>query len=464
MDPTPIPFDYKPRPYQLPILRAIDDGINRVVWVAHRRSGKDKTCLNIIVKKMLQRVGAYFYVLPTFAQAKKIIWDGIDGDGKKFMRHFPAELIDGRPNETEMKLTLKNGSLFQLIGSDKIDSIIGTNPVGIVFSEYAIQDPKAWGYLRPILAENKGWAIFNGTPRGQNHFKQLYSSALHEPGWFAQINRASETGAISKDILEQEKREIIEQFGSDALFQQEYECSFDVQMSIHQFISSEIVNAARGKALAQSQYFYAPVILSVDPSWTGKDELVIAKRQGLAFTILKTIPKNDDDSKIASLLTQLEDEHDADAVFIDLGYGQGIYSFGKSLQRNWQLVAFGSASNNPQYLNKRAEMWGEMKKWLQEGGSIPNDPVLCDELMTPEAYVIQTGINAGKIQIESKKHMNDRQASSPNRADALALTFAFPVKKKSNLTVSARSSISDYDPLGEFNQPARKEAYDLLKL
>lgn len=459
-----VPKDYAPREYQLPILRALDRGTKRIVWVAHRRSGKDKTCTNIVVRAMVERPGAYYYIFPTYNQGRKILWDGIDKEGKKFLDHFPTELIKGK-NENEMKINFVNGSLFQVVGADNIDSIVGTNPVGVVFSEYALQDPKAWVFIRPILAENGGWSIFNGTPRGRNHFHQLYSAALHDVGWFAQINRASETKAIPADVLERERAEIIEQFGSDALYQQEYECSFDVQMSINQFISSEIVSAARGRIVGQHQFHYAPVILTVDPSWTGKDELVIAKRQGLVFTILKTIPKNDDDSRIAALLAQLEDDHRADGVFIDLGYGTGIYSIGKSMGREWLLVAFGGASNDQQYLNKRAEMWGAMKKWLQEGGCIPNDPILCDELMGPEAYVIQTGSNAGKIQIESKKHMNDRNVSSPNRADALALSFAFPVVKKGAARGKAEFGRQEFDPLAEFNKTDQKQnTYEILNV
>lgn len=411
---------------------------------------------------MFERVGTYYYVFPTFAQAKKILWDGIDGNGQRFLHHFPPEIISNL-NNTDMKITVKNNSLFQLIGSDKIDSIVGTNPVGVVFSEYAVQDPNAWGFLRPILAENNGWATFISTPRGQNHLHQLYRNALHDPLWHTQLNRASETGAIPQEVLERERKEIIQQFGTDALYQQEYECSFDVQMSINQFISSEIVNAARGKILSEHQYYYAPVILTVDPSWTGEDELVIGKRQGLVFSILKTIAKNDDDSKVATLLAQYEDEFKADAVFIDLGYGTGIYSAGKAMGREWMLVPFGGASNDDQYLNKRAEMWGTMKTWLKEGGAIPNDPVLCDELMTPEAYVIQSGANAGKIQIESKDHMKKRGVSSPNRADALALSFAFPIVKKSNRITSQKKNMNDYDPFAGMNQKEPVGSYDIFK-
>lgn len=227
-----IPHNFTPRVYQLPILSAIDSGVNRIVWVAHRRSGKDKTCINIVAKKMLERVGTYYYVFPTYSQAKKVIWNGIDKEGNRFLDHFPAELIDGQPNEAEMRIKFKNGSIFQLVGSDNVDSIVGTNPVGVVFSEYSLQDPTAWGFVRPILAENGGWAIFVFTPRGENHGYQIYELAKSNPkDWFCRIDRASETRVISEDILAQERSEIVRLYGNEALYLQEYECDFTVPIA-----------------------------------------------------------------------------------------------------------------------------------------------------------------------------------------------------------------------------------------
>lgn len=180
---------------------------------------------------MLERVGVYYYVFPTFTQAKRVIWDGIDGDGKRFLDHFPPELIDGKPNDSEMKLKFKNGSLFQLVGSDNVDAIMGTNPVGVVFSEYSLQDPRAWGFIRPILAENGGLALFVGTPRGENHFYDIYELGKNTPGWHVQMDKASDTNVISQDILDQERKEIIRLYGNDALYQQEYECNFTVPIA-----------------------------------------------------------------------------------------------------------------------------------------------------------------------------------------------------------------------------------------
>jgi phage terminase large subunit len=227
-----LPSNFEPRRYQVAIMAAFDSGIKRGVWVAHRRSGKEKTCLNIVAKKMWERVGAYYYVFPELAQGRKIIWDGADREGFRFIDHFPAELLEGKPNDTEMKLRYKNGSLFQIVGSDRFNSVMGTNPIGMVLSEYSLQDPACWGYFRPILAENDGWAIFNFTPRGENHAYDIYELAKADPkNWFCQLLTVEDTGAIKPEVLEQEKREIIRLYGNDALYRQEYFCDFSVPIS-----------------------------------------------------------------------------------------------------------------------------------------------------------------------------------------------------------------------------------------
>ncbi|RMD72956.1 MAG: hypothetical protein D6822_00435, partial [Cyanobacteria bacterium J149] len=147
-----LPHNFTPRPYQLPLLKALDSGMKRAVVVWHRRSGKDKTAINFMAKKMFERVGQYFYFLPTYKQGRKIIWDGIDGSGFRLLDHIHPDLRV-KTNDQEMKIQLVNGSIFQVIGTDNVDSIVGTNPVGCVFSEYSLQDPQAWDFIRPILAE-----------------------------------------------------------------------------------------------------------------------------------------------------------------------------------------------------------------------------------------------------------------------------------------------------------------------
>jgi len=220
-----IPHNYKPREYQIPLLKAIDSGYKRLLCVWHRRAGKDKTLINIVAKKMLEKVGTYYYFFPTYKQGRKILWNGIDKDGFKFLNHIPEELRLSTNNQ-EMFIELKNGSVFQVIGTDNVDSIVGTNPIGCVFSEYSLQDPIAWGYIRPILAENGGWAIFNYTSRGNNHGKTLKEYAEKNPDWFVSILKATDTDVFTPEILEEERKQYILEDGDDLRFQQEYMCSF----------------------------------------------------------------------------------------------------------------------------------------------------------------------------------------------------------------------------------------------
>ncbi|MDE2098552.1 MAG: hypothetical protein KGL39_14960 [Patescibacteria group bacterium] len=193
----------------------------RAVLVWHRRSGKDLTALNYMIKEMPKRIGTYHYVFPEFNQGRKVLWDGIDKDGVPFMDHFPKEMVVNR-NDQEMQLTIRGGSVFQIVGSDKMDNLVGTNPVGIVFSEYPIQKPTVWDFYRPILAENGGWAVFDFTPRGMNHgWKILQQAREDEANWFWQVLSVKDTNVISKDILDQEEKEM-----PQALFKQEYYCEF----------------------------------------------------------------------------------------------------------------------------------------------------------------------------------------------------------------------------------------------
>ena len=187
-----IPYHFEPRDYQIPIFEAIDEGVRRIIMVWHRRAWKDKACFNIIVKKAAEDVWIYYYVFPTYSQGKKAVWDWIDKDWWKTIKHIPDEIIK-RKNDTEMKVELINGSIIQIIGSDNVDSIVWTNPIWIVFSEYSLQSPAVWDFLRPILAENGWWAIFNFTPRWDNHAKELLDMARANDKWLVSIQTVLDT-------------------------------------------------------------------------------------------------------------------------------------------------------------------------------------------------------------------------------------------------------------------------------
>jgi hypothetical protein len=215
---------FQPRDYQIPLIQALESGkYTRLICCWHRRAGKDICGFNLMIRAALRKMGVYYYIFPTYSQARKVIWDSITTSGQRFMDYIPRELVTNT-HSTEMKITLLNGSIIQLIGSDNIDSLMGTNPIGIVFSEYALQDPAAYQFLRPILLANGGWSLFISTPRGKNNFFDLCKVAKDNPEtWYYSELTIKDTGVISVDEIE---KEIKEGLISEDLAQQEYFCSF----------------------------------------------------------------------------------------------------------------------------------------------------------------------------------------------------------------------------------------------
>lgn len=220
-----IPYNFKPRKYQIPVFKAVDEGYKRIFLFIHRRAGKDKSCVNLICKRAMEHVGLHYYFFPTYTQGKKIIWDNRD-----MMQHFPKEIIKGTPNSVEMKITLVNGSVIQFIGTDNADSVRGTNPITCIFSEYAFQNPVIWDIIRPILNENGGVAIFQTTPNGDNHASELFDLAEKNPKWFTQVltvddtERDSGEPVITMDDIEEERRMGM----SEEMIRQEYYCDRNV--------------------------------------------------------------------------------------------------------------------------------------------------------------------------------------------------------------------------------------------
>ena len=157
-----IPNEWKPREYQLGIWNAIArNEYNRAAMVCHRRWGKDSCAINLMAVKAVTEPGLYYYMAPTQKHARKIIWDNIDKHGRKIMKQAFPEAIRISTNDQEMRVSIHAAggkeSIIQVVGSDNYDSIVGSNPRGIVFSEWSIAEkPEAWDYFRPILVENGG--------------------------------------------------------------------------------------------------------------------------------------------------------------------------------------------------------------------------------------------------------------------------------------------------------------------
>jgi len=194
------------------------------VW--HRRAGKDSTALNFTACAAHERVANYWHMLPTAKQGRKVVWEAIDRQGRRVIDQAFPESLRGGKRDDEMLIRLKCGSTWQVVGSDNFDALIGANPAGVVFSEYSVADPRAWDYIRPILAENGGWALFIYTPRGRNHGATLYEMAKSNPGWFAEKLTVDDTKIIPPSIIADERASDM----PEELIQQEYYCSFQAAL------------------------------------------------------------------------------------------------------------------------------------------------------------------------------------------------------------------------------------------
>ncbi len=228
-----IPNNWSPRDYQIPLWTYLENGGLRADACWHRRAGKDEVGLNWAAVSAITRVGTYWHLLPEAAQARKAIWDAVNPHTgrRRIDEAFPREIRDNTLNN-EMFIRFKNGSTWQVIGSDNYNSLVGSPPVGVVFSEWSLARPEAWTYMRPILAENKGWALFIWTPRGRNHATLGYDARNRSPDeWFTQRLSARETGVFTEEELDRELRELISESGSAeegaAKFNQEYLVDFD---------------------------------------------------------------------------------------------------------------------------------------------------------------------------------------------------------------------------------------------
>jgi len=213
-----LPYKATIRTYQKELWESLYH-TKRGFFFIHRRAGKDFVCVNILTREAMDRVGVYFYLFPTYEQARKVIWEGITNDGVKFIDLFPPELVVKR-NEQQMSIELINGSIIRLIGTDRYDAIRGTNPVGCVFSEFAFQNPMAWDIIRPIIRANGGWAIFITTPNGENHAWELYERVKDNAKWTTQLLTIEDTNALTQEDIEEERLSGM----SEAMIRQEYYC------------------------------------------------------------------------------------------------------------------------------------------------------------------------------------------------------------------------------------------------
>jgi hypothetical protein len=431
-----VTLPYTPRPPQ-PEIHAALEAHRFCVLVAHRRMGKTVCVINHLIKQALlggKPDGFYAYAAPYRNQAKNIAWG--------YLKHFTEPLPMRQVNEGELSLSLPGGAVIRIFGADNPHSLRGLYFDGVILDEVAQMKPEVWHeIIRPALSDRRGFAVFIGTPYGVNLFSELYYRAVSgAEGWFGAMYRADRTGVLDSDELAALRQEM-----GEAAYRREYLCDFNAAVD-DILISLEVVEKAAGRTHHPSAVAFAPVALGVDVARFGDDASVIALRQGL-MSAKPIVLRGLDNMELADRVAWEIKRHKPDGVFIDAGRGEGVIDRLRRLGFAVSEVNFGAKAGQPdKYVNKRAEMWARMAQWLKEGGAVHNDLALKSELSSPTYFFD----SSGRLGLEPKDKIKERLGKSPDIADALALTFAYPLSVGESAPVGADNEaqrLPDYNPL-----------------
>jgi len=435
-----IKLDYTPRTWQ----RECHIKKQRFsVYALHRRSGKTELAIMELIDKAMKtdkELAMFVYIAPFLRQAKAIAWARLKQKIEPLRRTSVIDI-----NEGELSVRFKhNGAIIRLFGGDNPDALRGMRLDGCVIDEVAQIKNELWSdIVQPALSDRLGWSLFIGTPQGINLFSELYYKAVNEEGWTAARYTVFDTDSLHPDEVTRLKRDM-----SETSFAREYLCDFSAQGDDQLIALADTEDAA--KRIYQPDHVRLfPIILGIDPARFGDDRSVVFRRQGKqAFK--PVVYRGIDNMELASRVANLIEEHKPDAVFCDAGAGSGVIDRLRQLSYDVIEIPFGGKAMKPdQYINRRSEMWWLMKQWIEEGGAIPNDVALKQELATP----IYWYDNVGRRVLEGKDQIKKRLqgAGSPDLADALALTFALPVAKKvaEDIYIKRRKEATqkaDYDP------------------
>ena len=406
-----------------------------VVLALHRRAGKTELALKrLLTAAMLndKELAVFLYVAPFQKQARQIAWTRLKVMAAPFINI--GQMI---VNETEGSITCAhNGAVIRVGGGDLPHALRGLRTDGIVIDETAQIKPEVWEeVLLPTTSDRKAWVWFLGTPHGINLFSQLFYSADDKDDWARARYTVYDTDAIDPDEIAKLRDSM-----NETTFAREYLCDFAASAD-DQLLSLTDVEAASQRSHRPRAMDYAPRIIGVDPARFGDDRSVIVKRQGLQM-FEPIVLRNLNNMELAGLIAEEIDQWQPDAVFIDAGGGAGEIDRLRQLNYSVIEVNFGGKANDPRFVNKRTEMWWLMADAIKSSLAIPNVLDLKIEIATP-TYKYDA---ANRIKLESKDEIRKRlpNSGSPDIADALALTYAQPVKKKADQ--SAVKPMKEYDP------------------
>ena len=324
--------------------------------------------------------------------------------------------------------------------------------VVLLFDEASSIDDKIWEVAEGAMTDEGTeiiWLAFGNPTRNTGRFRECFGRFRHR--WITKQIDSRTVDGTNKDQLKQ----WVDDYGEDSDFVRVRVRGEFPRAGSMQFIESPMVEKAR----RESPFAKVgdPRVMAVDVARFGDDESVIAKRVGRDAASHKWVSlRNVDTMMLAARIVQEAEEFKPDVIFVDGGgVGGGVIDRLNMLRMPVIEVQFGGRSDNDNperesqiaYADKAAEMWGAMRDWLK-GGAIPDDPALAQQLTSREyGFVMKEGRDA--IKLEKKTDMKKRGLDSPNLADALCLTFAYPVQGSSHFDVLKKggtSHQSDYDP------------------
>lgn len=421
-----IAIPYKPRDKSI---HELLESHRFCVLVAHRRYGKTVLAVNHIIKQACtceKPRGIFGYVAPFRVQAKAVAWD--------YLKHFTGNIPDRVINESELSISLPcpgGVAKCRIFGADNPDSLRGGYFDGVVLDEVAQMKAEVWGeIIQPALADRKGWAVFIGTPKGLNLFSEIYYQATGRQAdpasnWASRVIPVTESNSLAPEEVERLKNEM-----SENAFRQEMLCDFTAS-SDDVLISLDEARQALARQSDPALSRLWPLVLGVDIARYGDDATVFFPRRG-NIAMAPIILRKKSNTDVAHRLIALINELDPGFVNIDQGQGTGVIDILRDATQGQACVISevpfgGRPLNEHAYFNRRAEMWRLMADWLKNGGELPKGPLA--ETLIADLTAPQYSFDAqGRIRLEAKDEIKKRLGRSTDLGDALALTFATPIR------------------------------------
>ena len=343
----------------------------------------------------------WFEISATRLMPAKWLTELVERDLKKGTRYWGVE-----------------GRLWSAENPDAYAGVHNFDGVMVIFDEASGIDDSIWAVTSGFFTENtpnRFWLAFSNPRRNTGYFYEAFNSK--RDFWKSKIVDARAVEGTDKQVYEQ----IIAEYGPESAQAHVEVYGMFPNAGDDQFIPADVVDAAMKREKYKD--LSAPIIIGVDPARFGADATVIAVRQGRDIVNISRYRGDDTMTVVGHVIEAIEEYKPTLVVIDEGGLGAGIVDRLKEQRYKIKGVNFGNKAKNPiMYGNMRAQMWGEMREWLKSA-SIPSDRFLKTDLISP----MMKPDSRGTIFLESKKEMKSRGLASPDAADAICVTFAFPV-------------------------------------